>query len=516
MPQQIRKLVFPLLIILVISITSTFGQGENDHTIYLSGQLTNIQNGAPIKGRTVYVQTNAENYGGFNYFAELTTNAWGFFYDTISIPNLKGAIDIYTFDYSGTEHRISEYFRFNWEDEYNLVTELNIPDPGTISNFQADFDPLQDTLSSNPLSYYFIDKSTGAEIVSWRWDFGDGSTSSDENNHHVYMEPGIYNVKLSVSTSPTHQEDASIITKKVKVGMREYYNFGGTAFAGYFPVDIGTAFLYKIENDQFIPIDTTEFDEYGFYLYYQLIEGEYIVKTFPAKNSVNAGQYLPTYFGNTLFWTKATSIYLNATAWEYDISMIENFEYSNGSGAIDGSVSFEGKSKVVDNVEIILFNEQDNCLTYIQSNPEGLFKFNGLGYGTYKVMAEVPGMYTYSTSITLSEETPYVEDLSIVVYEDEIPFGIGDDDIPAVAGLGRLYPNPAQDHINLEFSLQEAGQAQIFILNQAGQIADKYSKTYANGNHNLQINTSAFSAGMYKVMFLFGNEKHIKSFVKIN
>src|SRR5680860_1152999 len=61
----IRKLFFPVLIILFISITSTFGQNENDHTIYLSGQLTNIQNGAPIKGHTVYIQSNPENYGGY-------------------------------------------------------------------------------------------------------------------------------------------------------------------------------------------------------------------------------------------------------------------------------------------------------------------------------------------------------------------------------------------------------------------------------------------------------------------
>ena len=95
--------------------------------------------------------------------------------------------------------------------------------------------------------------------------------------------------------------------------MREYFDFGGQAFAGYFPVDIGTAYLYKIENNEFIAIDTTDFDQYGYYGYHALIEGEYKVKTFPSTSSVNAGKYLPTYYGDELLWTKAETIYLNAT-----------------------------------------------------------------------------------------------------------------------------------------------------------------------------------------------------------
>lgn len=38
-------------------------------------------------------------------------------------------------------------------------------------------------------------------ISSWLWNFGDGSTSQDQNPQHVYTQPGTYNVTLTVTTN---------------------------------------------------------------------------------------------------------------------------------------------------------------------------------------------------------------------------------------------------------------------------------------------------------------------------
>ncbi len=47
----------------------------------------------------------------------------------------------------------------------------------------------------------FTDQSTGGNynLVSWMWDFGDGSTSTDQNPAHVFENPGQYDVTLTVS-----------------------------------------------------------------------------------------------------------------------------------------------------------------------------------------------------------------------------------------------------------------------------------------------------------------------------
>lgn len=49
-----------------------------------------------------------------------------------------------------------------------------------------------------PLDVSFVDETTG-DVAEWRWEFGDGETSSDRNPIHTYTVPGSYSVSLTVS-----------------------------------------------------------------------------------------------------------------------------------------------------------------------------------------------------------------------------------------------------------------------------------------------------------------------------
>ena len=63
--------------------------------------------------------------------------------------------------------------------------------------------PLKADFSATPasgsedLTVTFIDGSTGA-AGEWQWDFGDGTTSEEQNPGHIYEEPGTYTVSLTV------------------------------------------------------------------------------------------------------------------------------------------------------------------------------------------------------------------------------------------------------------------------------------------------------------------------------
>lgn len=62
-----------------------------------------------------------------------------------------------------------------------------------ITEAKLEFDA---SLSENciPLNVTFTNKSKGAK--SYKWDFGDGATSEEENPKHIYTKPGIYKVTL--------------------------------------------------------------------------------------------------------------------------------------------------------------------------------------------------------------------------------------------------------------------------------------------------------------------------------
>jgi PKD repeat protein len=61
-----------------------------------------------------------------------------------------------------------------------------------------------------PYTATFTDQSTNA--VAWLWDFGDGSSSTQQHPVHVYNAPGNYNVSLTITTA-----DGCVYTK--------YHNF---------------------------------------------------------------------------------------------------------------------------------------------------------------------------------------------------------------------------------------------------------------------------------------------------
>lgn len=55
----------------------------------------------------------------------------------------------------------------------------------------------------NPLTAQFYDHSFAAEgeVITWLWDFGDGTTSEEQNPTHTFPEEGIYEVTLTIATS---------------------------------------------------------------------------------------------------------------------------------------------------------------------------------------------------------------------------------------------------------------------------------------------------------------------------
>ncbi len=65
------------------------------------------------------------------------------------------------------------------------------------ANFSEDV-----TIGVAPLGVHFYDTSLGV-ATSWLWDFGDGTTSSEQSPLHTFTSPGVYSVSLVVSDGAT-------------------------------------------------------------------------------------------------------------------------------------------------------------------------------------------------------------------------------------------------------------------------------------------------------------------------
>ena len=87
---------------------------------------------------------------------------------------------------------------------------------------QAEFNA--DAISgAAPLAVAFTDLSLfysstgGTGITGWLWDFGDGTTSSEQNPSHTYTAPGIYTVSLRITDGSGAQE-TEVKTGLIAVG----------------------------------------------------------------------------------------------------------------------------------------------------------------------------------------------------------------------------------------------------------------------------------------------------------
>ncbi len=89
-------------------------------------------------------------------------------------------------------------------------------DTGNLNNWAVTFTALGDVAPAAPVAGFdyvvdylnvaFTDTSTdvNGDIVSWAWDFGDGTTSSMQNPSHTFPATGTYDVTLMVTDSEGH------------------------------------------------------------------------------------------------------------------------------------------------------------------------------------------------------------------------------------------------------------------------------------------------------------------------
>ena len=80
--------------------------------------------------------------------------------------------------------------------------ETATPAPPEIAGPVADFTATP-VMGSAPLEVSFRDSSSSpdAAITAWRWDFGDGTTGTEQNPTHAFNSPGGYTVSLTVTAS---------------------------------------------------------------------------------------------------------------------------------------------------------------------------------------------------------------------------------------------------------------------------------------------------------------------------
>ncbi|MDV0447565.1 hypothetical protein MsAg5_14690 [Methanosarcinaceae archaeon Ag5] len=121
---------------------------------------------------------------------------------------------------------------------YNVT--LNVTDKYATTTYTLKNVVVSDTVKADftatnnqgaaPLKVQFTDQSTGSGNLSYLWNFGDGTTSTDKNPSHTYNQTGTYTVALTVVSSCGVN---SVVKQNfVSVGKTPVADFSGTPTDG--------------------------------------------------------------------------------------------------------------------------------------------------------------------------------------------------------------------------------------------------------------------------------------------
>jgi PKD repeat protein len=91
---------------------------------------------------------------------------------------------------------------------------------------------------SAPCLVRFTDTSTGEEITGYRWDFGDGSISTEQNPSHIYQSSGVYTATLKVFYASGSDTASRTITINGDSGPEIVADFSASVSAGPVPLEV--------------------------------------------------------------------------------------------------------------------------------------------------------------------------------------------------------------------------------------------------------------------------------------
>ena len=370
---------------------------------------------------------------------------------------------------------------------------------------------------------YFVAMPTGNEFelsfqgysqsqypTVYTWEFGDGTSATGQSLLHTYCCAGTYTVALIISDSTgcTSTYVAPILVLPDSTGNMV---ISGQVIAGNSFLNQGMVSLFGTDQyGNYYPAQTTYIDSLGLYNFWNVGTGTYLILAFPQPDSLpGAQQYLPTFYGDVIFWEQATPINLGVPLNPYNINLVSFDSIGGGDGSVNGQILGGGKSMLAAGIEVLLLDALGNPVRITYTDTQGMFSFGSLPFGEYQVNPVITGILAEPVEVVL-DETNSTASVTMTINGNTIT---GVMEKGQVNLITKLYPNPAADYISINVSCQ--GTFQLFILDASGKIILAKTEAVQTGGSILTIPVDGFKPGLYTIRILDENRNaSTKRFIK--
>jgi len=371
--------------------------------------------------------------------------------------------------------------------------------PDTLNGCTAMFTSYISNTATNEVAFGNMSSDLNASFI---WQFADGTYSNEVAPLHSFDTTGVYQVCLDMSTGSCSDSYCLQVYVGVPDTIGGLY-LGGVISVGSNVIDIGSVKLYSLDtlSSSVELIGQYPMNNMGSYIFTNLSEGIYLVRAGLSDSSSYYNDYVPTYFGSQYYWFDAEPIYLTQSGDFYNISLIYGSN-PGGNGYVGGSID-DGPFRLsnpelsslmspVLGAQVIITDLAGVPQRWVRTDNSGAFAIPDLAYGTYRLMADEPGMTCLPIEFTLSEQTPGVTiDL---VMGDEIS-GIVSYETSAIQA--DIYPNPSNSLANLNIELMKPASLTMTMTSITGQVTWTQTNSFLQGKSSIQIPVRGIADGLY-------------------
>ncbi|GJM34606.1 MAG: hypothetical protein DHS20C18_36070 [Saprospiraceae bacterium] len=532
-------------------------------TITISGTVLDTD-GNPVEGVAINIATDSSNWAG--YYNQVLTGGDGSYSDTFEVPDnqSQGAIFVsmvdcngdilfettywspagtgsvdFTYcapvvidttcyvwiDVEGTGSGAAQLtantegqapFTYAWSTG-ELTSSIVVLDPGTYcvtitasgGCISTDCVTVQEgggcgvQISPTPAGL-LVAFATGTAPYTYLW------STNETTDAILPAEPGTYCVTVT-DASGCESENCFVYGNPNNYdlsGVVNYWDSTGSVVSGW-------AYLYEASAIGDVELlDSVALVNGGYYSFDDLDAGTYVVRAVLNEDDPGFNDYLPTYYGDVLFWNEATMIAIPYTGNNFFNINLQEAQEPEGPGIISGTIiegpGFTGDEEVddrddtpIEHVTVLLLNENGLAVAYDLTDENGGFIFNNLAWGTYQLIVEIPGLTQSEYWVTIGPEQPTVTDIVFVVTDESITTGteewLSDTKV-------NVFPQPASNQVQIRFELPEASMLQIQIMDSSGKLLMHHNKHFDSGQQSLDLNTSEWAKGLYFYTFRAGKQ----------
>lgn len=282
---------------------------------------------------------------------------------------------------------------------------------------------------------------------------------------------------------------------------------------GVTPVVNGKAGLYIKDsyNHLFANLENVPIDENGNFQFADVVGPNYLVRAEP--DAVDYPYLLPTYFGDTIYWENATTLFVDNDT-NISINCISDSLQSifiTGPGSISGTVW-------ADSTQVSISKNPSNTvasrgvLVTLEQNPggacrvkttddNGYYEFDDLATSTnYKLHVDIPGLIMDTTYyVSLSNKSTSLQFLDFYYDTTHIytyfNVGITDHTLNPQYDV-TVYPNPFSSDATISIS-NPTGEIRLVTLKVYDLIGQKVKEISEETYDNIRFTSEGMIRGMY-------------------